>query len=131
MSSTTKSTISQPNIRPEDAVPLPAVMQSAFCDIEKDEIRQCVKDALAEEKVMSVGGWLGDLACKMEQLGMHDDELEVVIGGSSVYEIEGDGTKWKPVKGTRKYNKDAFIVIRRPQPVVSSVPGDLNEADNK
>ena len=40
------------------------------------------------------------------------DDIHVEIGGTSVYEIEGDGTKWAPVKGTRKYNKDAFIVIK-------------------
>ena len=40
------------------------------------------------------------------------DDLHVEIGGTSVYEIDGDGTKWAPVKGTRKYNKDAFIVIK-------------------
>jgi len=42
---------------------------------------------------------------------VHDD-IHVEIGGTSVYEIEGAGTKWAPVKGTRKYNKDAFIVIK-------------------
>ena len=42
---------------------------------------------------------------------VHDD-IHVEIGGTSVYEIEGLGTKWAPVKGTRKYNKDAFIVIK-------------------
>jgi len=36
----------------------------------------------------------------------------VQVGGTSVYEIDGAGTKWAPVKGTRKYNKDAFIVIK-------------------
>ena len=41
----------------------------------------------------------------------HDD-IEVQIGGTQIYEIEGAGTKWAPVKGTRKYNKDAFIVIK-------------------
>ena len=40
------------------------------------------------------------------------DDIHVEIGGTSVYEIEGDGTKWSPIKGTRKYNKDAFIVIK-------------------
>jgi len=69
--------------------------------------------------------FLGELAKAMEQLGMtRDVPLEIVIGGSQVYEIEGDGTRWKPEKGTRKYNKDAFIVIRRPQEVVSSQPYD-------
>ena len=38
----------------------------------------------------------------------------------SIYEIEGAGTKWAPEKGTRKYNSDAFIVIRKPKPVISS-----------
>ena len=41
-----------------------------------------------------------------------DDNLAVEIAGTSVYEIEGAGTKWAPLKGTRKYNKDAFIVIK-------------------
>jgi len=41
-----------------------------------------------------------------------NDDIHVEIGGTSVYEIEGAGTKWAPVKGTRKYNKDAFIVIK-------------------
>ena len=40
------------------------------------------------------------------------DDIHVEIGGTSVYEIDGAGTKWAPVKGTRKYNKDAFIVIK-------------------
>ena len=40
------------------------------------------------------------------------DNVAVEIGGTSIYEIDGAGTKWAPVKGTRKYNKDAFIVIK-------------------
>ena len=40
------------------------------------------------------------------------DNITVEIGGSQVYEIEGAGTKWAPTRGTRKYNKDAFIVIK-------------------
>ena len=40
------------------------------------------------------------------------DDLHLEVGGTSVYEIEGLGTKWSPVKGTRKYNNDAFIVIK-------------------
>jgi hypothetical protein len=42
---------------------------------------------------------------------LHDD-IHVEIGGTQVYEIDGAGTKWAPVKGTRKYNKDSFIVIK-------------------
>jgi len=40
------------------------------------------------------------------------DNITVEIGGSSIYEIDGAGTKWAPKKGTVKYNKDAFIVIK-------------------
>tara|TARA_Y100000004_G_scaffold38201_1_gene41003 strand:- start:703 stop:1026 length:324 start_codon:yes stop_codon:yes gene_type:complete len=52
------------------------------------------------------------------------DNIAVEIGGTSVYEIEGAGTKWAPVKGTRKYNKDAFIVIKNldRNPTVPSQP---------
>ena len=74
---------------------------------------------------MSKVTWLYELLDAMERLEMKDEDLEVVIGGGQIYEIEGDGTKWKPVKGTRKYNKDAFIVIRRPTPVVSSLPNNV------
>lgn len=42
---------------------------------------------------------------------VHDD-IHVEIGGTSVYGINGAGTKWAPTLGTRKYNKDAFIVIK-------------------
>ena len=53
-----------------------------------------------------------------------NDDIHIDIGGASVYEIEGLGTKWAPVKGTRKYNKDAFIVIknRDRNPTISSQP---------
>ena len=52
------------------------------------------------------------------------DDIHVEIGGTSVYEIDGAGTKWAPVKGTRKYNKDAFIVIKNldRNPTVPSQP---------
>ena len=52
------------------------------------------------------------------------DDVAVEIGGTSVYEIEGAGTKWAPVKGTRKYNKVAFIVIKNlsRNPTVPSQP---------
>jgi hypothetical protein len=65
--------------------------------------------------------FFNELAIAMEQLGFISDvPLEVVIGGTQVYEIDGPGTKWSPKKGTRKYNPDAFIVIRKPTPVISS-----------
>lgn len=77
-----------------------------------------------EERVLD-DTWQWHLLEALDRLEMKDGDLEVVIGGSQIYEIEGDGTRWKPVKGTRKYNKDAFIVIRRKEPVVPSVaPSD-------
>ena len=64
------------------------------------------------------------LAQTVSELGwdVTTDDLEIQIGGTSVYEIEGLDTKWSPLKGTRKYNKDAFIVIknRSRDPVVPS-----------
>ena len=55
------------------------------------------------------------------------DDIHIEIGGTSVYEIDGAGTKWAPVKGTRKYNKDAFIVIKnrsRDEFVSSKAPSE-------
>ena len=63
---------------------------------------------------------LNDINSALALLGYDNDELEVVIGGSQTYEIDGAGTKWAPLKGTRKFNPDAFIVIRKPTPVISS-----------
>ena len=51
-----------------------------------------------------------------------NDTFEVCIGGTSIYEIDGNNTKWSPPKGTRKYNKDAFIVIKRVTPITPSQP---------
>ena len=69
----------------------------------------------------------------VEALGwdVRNDDIHVEIGGTSVYEINGAGTKWAPVKGTRKYNKDAFIVIknRSRDPIVPSQPNpELKQA---
>jgi|TARA_R100000005_G_C4988693_1_gene196490 hypothetical protein len=52
------------------------------------------------------------------------DDVTVEIAGSSVYGIPGAGTKWAPLEGTVKYNKDAFIVIKNQSrnPVVPSQP---------
>ena len=54
------------------------------------------------------------LAETLTELGwdVRNDDIRIDIDGTSVYEIPGAGTKWAPVKGTRKYNKDAFIVIK-------------------
>ena len=40
------------------------------------------------------------------------DKISVELGGVQTYEIDGEGTKWAPEKGTVRYNKDAFIVIK-------------------
>jgi hypothetical protein len=67
----------------------------------------------------------------IETLGWDsDDNIAVEIGGTQIYQIEGAGTKWAPVKGTRKYNKDAFIVIKnksRNPTVSSSANHDLKQ----
>ena len=80
---------------------------------------------MSEESVMYPGGMLGQLAIALEKMGWDsNDNIAVEIGGTSVYEIDGAGTKWAPVKGTRKYNKDAFIVIKNldRNPTVPSQP---------
>ena len=65
-----------------------------------------------------------DLWQQIQDLGwdVRKDDIHIEVGGTSVYMIDGAGTKWAPVKGTRKYNKDAFIVIknRSRDPVVPS-----------
>ena len=35
---------------------------------------------------------------------VRNDDIHVEIGGTSVYGIDGAGTKWAPTLGTRKYN---------------------------
>ena len=78
-----------------------------------------------EERVMNSPSLLEDLALTIEKLQWEaSDNIVVEIGGTSIYEIEGAGTKWAPTKGTRKYNKDAFIVIKNldRNPNVSSQP---------
>jgi len=67
-----------------------------------------------------------DLWQQIQDLGwdVREDDIHIEVGGTSVYMIDGAGTKWAPVKGTRKYNKDAFIVIknRSRNPTVPSQP---------
>ena len=83
------------------------------------------EEHVMEDSVMYPGGMLGQLAIALEKMGWeHGDNIAVEIAGTSVYEIDGAGTKWAPVKGTRKYNKDAFIVIKNldRNPTVPSQP---------
>ena len=83
------------------------------------------EEHVMDDSVIYPGGMLGQLAIALESLGWdYGDNVAVEIAGTSVYEIDGAGTKWAPVKGTRKYNKDAFIVIKNldRNPTVSSQP---------
>ena len=78
-----------------------------------------------EERILTEPSWIDQLHKTLTALKWeHGDNIAVEIGGTSVYEIEGAGTKWAPVKGTRKYNKDAFIVIKNldRNPIVLSQP---------
>ena len=74
-----------------------------------------------EERVMDdscqyPGGMLGQLALVLEKLGWeYGDEVDVEIGGTQVSGIDvGEvyNKKWQSPIGTRKYNKDAFIIIK-------------------
>ena len=83
------------------------------------------EEHVMDDSVMYPGGMLGQLAIALEKMGWDSsDNIAVEIAGTSVYEIDGAGTKWAPVKGTRKYNKDAFIIIKNldRNPTVPSVP---------
>ena len=88
------------------------------------------EEHVMDDSVMYPGGMLGQLAIALEKMGWEQgDNVAVEIAGTSVYEIDGAGTKWAPVKGTRKYNKDAFIVIKNldRNPTVSSQPFSKGE----
>ena len=83
------------------------------------------EEHVMDGSVMYPGNMLGQLAIALEKMGWDgSDNVAVEIAGTSVYEIDGAGTKWAPVKGTRKYNKDAFIIIKNldRNPTVPSVP---------
>ena len=59
----------------------------------------------------------------------YDDEVVVEVGGtavSGIHQAEGANERWSTPFGLRKYNKDAFIVIKNVDrnPVVSSQPPD-------
>ena len=69
-----------------------------------------------EENVMRSADWLGQLSVALQKLEWTaDDEIAVEIGGTQVSGIdvgENYNEKWQSPIGTRKYNKDAFIVIK-------------------
>ena len=81
------------------------------------------EENVMEESVMYPGQMLGQLSQALEKLNWDiEDDVVVEIAGSQIYEIEGAGNKWAPLKGTRKYNNDAFIVIKNKSrsPVIPS-----------
>ena len=69
-----------------------------------------------------------ELAVVLEKLGWEDcDDISVEMAGTQVSGIdvgEDYNRKWQSPIGTRKINKDAFIVIKNlsRDPVVSSKP---------
>ena len=69
-----------------------------------------------DESVMYPGSMLGQLAIALEKLGWEGgDQVDVEIAGTQVSGIdvgEEYNKKWQSPLGTRKYNKDAFIVIK-------------------
>ena len=74
------------------------------------------EEHVMEDTVMYPGKMLGQLAIALEKLGWeYGDEVDVEIAGTSVSGIdvgEEYNKKWQSPLGTRKYNKDAFIVIK-------------------
>ena len=74
------------------------------------------EERVLDDSVRYPGGMLGQLAIALEKLGWEQgDEVDVEIGGTSVSGIdvgEEYNKKWQSPIGTRKYNKDAFIIIK-------------------
>jgi hypothetical protein len=65
----------------------------------------------------------------------YDDEVVVEVGGtavSGIHQAEGANERWSTPFGLRKYNKDAFIVIKNVgrNPTVPSQPPDEVRTDD-
>ena len=81
-----------------------------------------------EERILTEPSWIDRLHKTLTTLKWeHGDNIAVEIGGTSVSGIdvgEEYNKKWQSPKGTRKYNKDAFIVIKNldRNPTISSQP---------
>ena len=73
-------------------------------------------ERVLDDSLIYPGGMLGQLALVLEELGWeYGDDVDVEIGGTSVSGIDvGEvyNKKWQSPIGTRKYNKDAFIIIK-------------------
>ena len=74
------------------------------------------EEHVMDDSVRYPGKMLGELAIALEKLGWeYGDEVDVEIGGTQVSGIdvgEEYDKKWQSPLGTRKINKDAFIVIK-------------------
>ena len=83
---------------------------------------------MSEESMIYPGKMLGQLAIALEKLGWeYGDNVVVEVGGtvvSGIHQGEDYNKKWATPYGVRKYNKDAFIVIKNldRNPTVSSQP---------
>jgi hypothetical protein len=93
------------------------------------------EENVMEKKNYATADMLGKLAVALQELDWDaGDELRVKIGGTQVSGIdvgENYNPKWSSPLGTRKYNKDAFIVIENVSrsPVVPSQPNpELKQA---
>ena len=69
-----------------------------------------------EERILTEPSWIDQLHKTLTALKWeHGDSIVVEIGGTQVSGIdvgEEYNKKWQSPLGTRKYNKDAFIVIK-------------------
>ena len=69
-----------------------------------------------EERIMSQPTTMEQVAALIEKYGWEEgDEISVEMAGTQVSGIDvGEvyNEKWQSPIGTRKYNKDAFIVIK-------------------
>ena len=69
-----------------------------------------------DERVMGDDGVMDLIQAYVDKLGWEwTDEISVEIGGTAVSGIdvgEEYNKKWQSPIGTRKYNKDAFIIIK-------------------
>ena len=74
------------------------------------------EENVMDESVKFPSSVLNKIALALEALGWeYGDEVDVEIGGTQVSGIDvGEvyNKKWQSPIGTRKYNKDAFIVIK-------------------
>jgi len=103
---------SQQNVCYSKGVTRPSFFMHGSLDPEENVMQD---ELISKRKAIAVcnQGVVEQLYDVIAQLGWDCyDDVSVEIGGTAVYEIDGAGTKWAPVKGTRKYNKDAFIIIK-------------------